>query len=86
MTDEQKTRLPVLKAMPDDRTDYGDAPWLIPSGRHQTGFPNLSSRSHRVLMPTCWHSSAHTGRYQTRIHAVLRSCVEAHKDECQMLH
>ncbi|CBJ48186.1 hypothetical protein (partial), partial (plasmid) [Erwinia amylovora ATCC 49946] len=27
-----------------------------------------------------------TGRYQTRIHAVLRSCVEAHKDECQMLH
>ncbi|GAJ90432.1 hypothetical protein EAM01S_27_00120 [Erwinia amylovora NBRC 12687 = CFBP 1232] len=26
VTDEQKTRLAALKAMPDDRTDYGDAP------------------------------------------------------------
>ncbi|WP_240153844.1 hypothetical protein [Erwinia amylovora] len=25
VTDEQKTRLAALKAMPDDRTDYGDA-------------------------------------------------------------
>lgn len=82
ITDEQKARLEALAAMPDDQIDCSDIPPFPPD----TVWIKAADISHAKQQITLRIDSdvldffKHTGkRYQTRINAVLRSYVQAHK-------
>jgi uncharacterized protein (DUF4415 family) len=81
ITDAQKARLDAVAAMPDESIDYTDAPFLagaawvkvaaLPEGKQQ-----ITLRLDADVLDYFRHTGK---RYQTRINAVLRSYVEAHK-------
>lgn len=82
---EQRARLTALAALPDDQIDTSDAPfrpeavWV-----KAVDFPHakklISLRLDEDVIEFFKHSGA---RYQTRINAVLRSYVNAHKDHAK---
>ena len=85
LTNEQKTRLTAVSALPDDQIDTSDAPfrpnavWAkaadVPHGKKL-----VSLRLDEDVL----NFFRHTGkRYQTRINAVLRSYMEANKAHAQ---
>jgi uncharacterized protein (DUF4415 family) len=79
---EQKARLDAVAAMPDDQIDYSDAPyrpdavWMKAAAE----LPHTKQQITLRLDAEVLDFFKHTGkRYQSRINAVLRSYVEAHK-------
>ncbi len=85
ITDEQKARLAALAAMPDDQIDTSDAParpdavWL-----KAVDFPHGKKLISLRLDEDVLNFFRHTGRrYQTRINAVLRSYMDAHKAQAK---
>jgi uncharacterized protein (DUF4415 family) len=83
LSEEQKARLGALAAMPDDRIDTSDAPfkpdavWV-----KAVDFPHGKKLVLLRIDEDVLTFFRHTGkRYQTRINAVLRSYVEAHKTQ-----
>lgn len=81
VTDEQKARLAALAAMPDDQIDYSDIPHLPDRGWVKAvEMPQTKRQITLRVDAEVLEFFKHTGRrYQTRINAVLRSYVEAHK-------
>lgn len=85
LTDEQKARLTALAAMPDDQIDTSDAlfrpeaVWAkavdVPHGKKL-----VSLRIDEDVLSFFRHTGK---RYQTRINAVLRSYVQAHKAQAK---
>ena len=85
LTNEQKTRLTAISALPDDQIDTSDAPfrpnavWAkaadVPHGKKL-----VSLRLDEDVLDFFRHTGK---RYQTRINAVLRSYMEAHKAHAQ---
>ncbi|MFT4193240.1 BrnA antitoxin family protein [Ottowia sp.] len=83
LTDEQRARLDAVAAMPDDQIDYSDAPrlpdaaWVkaaaLPGPKQQ-----ITLRIDSDVLDFFRHSGS---RYQTRINAVLRAYVNAHKGQ-----
>lgn len=82
VTEEQRERLAALASMPDDQIDTSDAPfrpdavWVkavdVPHGKKQ-----ISLRIDEDVL----NFFRQTGkRYQSRMNAVLRSYVEAHRE------
>lgn len=85
VTDEQKARLAALAAMPDDQIDTSDAPFRPDAvWAKAVDFPHgkklVSLRIDEDVLNFFRHSGK---RYQTRINAVLRSYVEAHKADAK---
>lgn len=81
VTDEQKTRLAALAAMPDDQIDYSDAPPLPDAVWAKAGrLPEPKKQVTLRIDADVLEFFKQTGnRYQTRINSVLRSYVKAHK-------
>ena len=79
LSDEQKTR---LAAMPDDQIDTSDAPYL-PDAVWMKAADQLPHTKKQITLridAEVLEFFKHTGaRYQSRMNAVLRSYVEAHK-------
>lgn len=85
LTDEQKARLAVVAAMPDEQIDYSDAPHLPDAVWVKAGeIPGIKQQITLRIDADVLDFFKHTGRrYQTRINAVLRAYVEAHKTQAQ---
>ncbi len=81
LTDEQKTRLAGLAAMPDDQIDTSDAPFRPDAvWAKAVDFPHGKKLVSLRIDEDVLNFFRDTGkRYQTRINAVLRSYMEAHK-------
>jgi uncharacterized protein (DUF4415 family) len=81
---EQKARLDAVAAMPDEQIDYSDAPSL-PDAVWMKAAAELPYTKQQITLrldAEVLDYFKHTGkRYQSRINAVLRSYVEAHKAE-----
>ena len=82
LTAEQKARLDVVAAMPDELIDYSDAPyrpdavWMKAADR----LPHTKKQITLRIDADVLEFFKHTGeRYQSRMNAVLRSYVEAQK-------
>ena len=78
----QKARLDGVAAMPDERIDYSDAPSLPDAVwmKAATELPHTKQQITLRIDAEVLDFFKHTGkRYQSRINAVLRSYVEAHK-------
>jgi uncharacterized protein (DUF4415 family) len=78
----QKARLDAVAAMPDERIDYSDAPSLPDAAwmKAATELPHTKQQITLRIDAEVLDFFKHTGkRYQSRINAVLRSYVEAHK-------
>ena len=79
---EQKARLDAVAAMPDDRIDTTDAPYLPDAVwmKAATELPHTKQQITLRIDAEVLDFFKHTGaRYQSRMNAVLRSYVEAHK-------
>lgn len=79
---EQKARLDAVAAMPDDQINYSDAPSLPDAEwvKAVAELPNTKQQITLRLDAEVLDFFRNTGkRYQSRINAVLRSYVEAHK-------
>jgi len=78
---EQKARLDALASMPDEQIDYSDIPPLPDAGWVKAvDFPHEKKQITLRLDADVLDFFRHTGRrYQTRMNAVLRSYVDAHK-------
>jgi len=79
---EQKSRLDALALMPDDQIDTSDAPYLPDAVwmKAATELPQTKQQITLRIDAEVLDFFKHTGkRYQSRINAVLRSYVEAHK-------
>ena len=79
---EQKARLDAVASMPDEQIDYSDAPdrpdavWMKAAAQ----LPHTKQQITLRLDAEVLEFFKKTGkRYQSRINAVLRSYVEAHK-------
>ena len=82
LSDTQKVRLDAVAAMPDERIDYSDAPSLPDAVwmKAATELPHTKQQITLRIDAEVLNFFKHTGkRYQSRINAVLRSYVEAHK-------
>lgn len=82
LSDAQKARLDAVAAMPDERIDYSDAPSLPDAVwmKAATELPHTKQQITLRIDAEVLDFFKHTGkRYQSRINAVLRSYVEAHK-------
>lgn len=81
-TDEQRTRLESVAAMPDDQIDYSDAPylpnanWIKAADQMPENKKQITLRIDADVLDFFKHSGK---RYHTRINAVLRAYVNAHK-------
>lgn len=79
---EQKARLDAVAAMSDEQIDYSDAPGL-PDAVWMKAAAELPHTKQQITLridTEVLEFFRHTGkRYQSRINAVLRSYVEAHK-------
>jgi uncharacterized protein (DUF4415 family) len=77
----QKARLKALADMPDDQIDYSDAPHLANAA--WTRVADLPGTKRQVTLridaDVLDYFKLTGKRYQTRINAVLRSYVQAHK-------
>ncbi len=83
---EQKARLDAVAAMPDDQIDYSDAPSLPDAVwmKAAAALPDTKQQITLRLDADVLEFFKHTGkRYQSRINAVLRSYVEAHKSHAK---
>ncbi len=82
LTAEQKARLAALAALTDDQIDTSDAPFL-PDAVWVKAADVAGGNKQQITLridTDVLEFFRHTGRrYQTRINAVLRSYVEAHK-------
>lgn len=82
LTDEQRARLAAVAAMPDDQIDYSDAPyqpdavWMRAADRLPEAKKQITLRIDEDVIDFFKHAGR---RYQTRINAVLRAYVDAHK-------
>ncbi len=82
---EQKARLSALSALPDDQIDTRDAP-VLPDAVwvKAVDFPHAKKLISLRLDEDVIEFFKHDGtRYQTRINAVLRSYVRAHKQHAK---
>lgn len=81
LTEEQKNRLSALSALSDDQIDTSDAPYLPDAvWMKPADLPHTKQQITLRLDAEVLDFFKHTGkRYQSRINAVLRSYVEAHK-------
>ena len=82
LSDEQKARLDALASMPDSQIDYSDAPSLPDAVwmKAATQLPQTKRQITLRIDAEVLDFFKHTGeRYQSRMNAVLRSYVEAHK-------
>lgn len=79
---EQKARLDAVALMPDEQIDYSDAPYL-PEAVWMKAAAELPLTKQQITLrldAEVLNFFKHTGKqYQSRINAVLRSYVEAHK-------
>jgi uncharacterized protein (DUF4415 family) len=81
LTEVQKARLNAVAAMPDEQIDYSDAPFM-PNAiwTKAVELPNMKQQITLRIDADVLDFFRHAGsRYQTRINAVLRSYVDAHK-------
>jgi uncharacterized protein (DUF4415 family) len=81
-SDAQKARLDAVAAMPDERIDYSDAPSLPDAVwmKAATELPQTKQQITLRIDAEVLDFFRNTGkRYQSRMNAVLRSYVEAHK-------
>jgi len=79
---EQKARLDAVASMPDEQIDYSDAPFLSDAVwlKAATELPHTKQQITLRIDAEVLDFFKHAGkRYQSRINAVLRSYVEAHK-------
>ena len=82
LSDEQKTRLTALAAMPDDQIDTSDSPyrpdavWMKAADQLPHTKKQITLRIDAEVLEFFRNTGA---RYQSRMNAVLRSYVEAHK-------
>lgn len=79
---EQKARLEAVAAMPDEQIDYTDAPSLPDAVwmKAATQLPHAKQQITLRIDAEVLDFFKHTGqRYQSRMNAVLRSYVQAHK-------
>jgi uncharacterized protein (DUF4415 family) len=82
LSDAQKARLDAVAAMPDERIDYSDAPSLPDAVwmKAATELPQTKQQITLRIDAEVLDFFRHTGkRYQSRMNAVLRAYVEAHK-------
>ena len=82
----QKARLDAVAAMPDEQIDYSDAPSLpnVVWMKAAAELPYTKQQITLRLDAEVLDFFKHTGkRYQSRINAVLRSYVEAHKAQAK---
>jgi uncharacterized protein (DUF4415 family) len=82
LSDAQKARLDAVAAMPDKRIDYSDAPSLPDAVwmKAATELPQTKQQITLRIDAEVLDFFRHTGkRYQSRMNAVLRAYVEAHK-------
>ena len=78
----QKARLDSIAAMLDEQIDYSDAPFLPDAVwmKAATELPHTKKQITLRIDAEVLDFFKHTGaRYQSRMNAVLRSYVEAHK-------
>ena len=79
---EQKARLEAVSSMPDEQIDYSDAPSL-PNAVWMKAAEQLPHSKKQITLridAEVLEFFKRTGkRYQSRMNAVLRSYVEAHK-------
>ena len=83
LTTEQKARLDAVAAMPDTQIDYSDAPYLSDAVWMKAAdkLPHTKQQITLRLDAEVMEFFKSTGkRYQSRINAVLRSYVDAHKE------
>lgn len=85
LTNEQKARLAALSALPDSQIDTSDAPFRpdavwVKAADSPHGKKLVSLRLDEDVLDFFRHTGK---RYQTRINAVLRSYMEAHKVHAQ---
>lgn len=82
LTNEQKARLAGLAAMPDDQIDTSDAPfrpdaaWIKAADQLAHSKKQITLRIDAEVLEFFKNTGK---RYQSRMNAVLRSYVEAHK-------
>jgi len=82
LTAAQKQRLAAAAALPDEKIDYSDAPFLPDAvwvKAHGLPVQNKKQISLRVDADVLDFFKATGKRYQTRMNAVLRSYVDAAK-------
>lgn len=82
LSGEQKARLTALAAMPNEQIDTSDAPFR-PDATWMKAADQLPHTKQQITLridAEVLEFFKHTGkRYQSRINAVLRSYVDAHK-------
>lgn len=82
LSTEQKARLDAVAAMPDDLIDYSDAPYQ-PEAVWMKAAADLPPTKRQITLridAEVLEFFKNTGnRYQSRMNAVLRSYVDAHK-------
>ncbi|MCW8165653.1 hypothetical protein D8B22_11020 [Verminephrobacter aporrectodeae subsp. tuberculatae] len=78
---KERAELEAIAALPDERIDYTDAPHLPDAAWVKVSeLPGAKQQITLRIDADVLDFFRHTGRrYQTRINAVLRSYVEAHK-------
>ncbi|MDR2875774.1 MAG: BrnA antitoxin family protein [Methylobacillus sp.] len=81
LTEEERAELAAIAAMPDEQIDYSDAPHLPDAvWVKAVEMPEVKRQITLRIDAEVLDFFRSTGkRYQTRINAVLRSYVEAHK-------
>ena len=86
LSDEQKARLDAVASMPDEQIDYSDAPYLPDAAWMKTAdlLPvNKKQITLRIDAEVLEFFKLTGKRYQSRMNAVLRSYVEAHKAQAK---
>ena len=82
LTSEQKARMTALAALPNEQIDTSDAPFR-PDAAWMKAADQLPHTKQQITLridAEVLEFFKHTGkRYQSRINAVLRTYVEAHK-------
>lgn len=81
LTAQERAQLEAVAAIPDEAIDYSDAPFLPDAvWMKAVEMPRTKQQITLRLDADVLSFFKHTGsRYQTRINAVLRSYVEAHR-------
>lgn len=82
LTDQERAQLKAVEAMPDDKIDYSDAPYF-PDAVWMRAAERLPETKKQITLridAEVIEFFKNTGkRYQSRMNAVLRSYVDAHK-------
>lgn len=84
LTAQQRAELEAVAAMPDEDIDYSDAPYLPDAVwmRAATELPHTKKQITLRIDAEVLEFFKHSGkRYQSRMNAVLRAYVEAHKGQ-----